>query len=91
MALYCLDSNILIQASRQHYAFDIAPVFWNFLDSKFQSKEIICPWDVYDEIKNQKDELARWMRERKDKNYFIKPTEIIQSYYRNIINTVERN
>lgn len=44
MKKYLLDSNVLIQAHRMHYPFDVVPGFWNKLID-LSNKELICSID----------------------------------------------
>lgn len=57
---YILDTNVLIEAHRRYYSFDIAPAFWNFL-IKSATNNIIQSVDrVYNEIVKGNDELTKW-------------------------------
>jgi len=57
---YILDSNVLIEAHRRYYSFDIAPAFWDFLINSAKTNKILSIDRVYDEITNGNDELAEW-------------------------------
>ena len=59
--IFLLDANVLINAARHYYAFDIAPVFWDKLlihadDGKLKSID-----HVKDEINRGSDELVDWV------------------------------
>ena len=58
--VYVLDANVFIQAARQYYAFDIAPIFWNELKHHAGGQRVCSIDKVKDELSRQKDELAKW-------------------------------
>ena len=60
---YILDSNVLIEAHRRYYSFDIAPAFWRFLINSATNNKIRSIDRVYNEIVNGNDELAKWTEE----------------------------
>lgn len=51
---YVLDTNVLTQANRVYYSFDIAPAFWDFLITSAKSVEIVSVDRVFDEIQKRK-------------------------------------
>jgi hypothetical protein len=56
---YVLDANVFIQAARRHYAFDLAPGFWEGLDH-FASERRVCSIDrVDDELRDA--DLREWI------------------------------
>jgi len=57
---YILDTNVLIEAHRRYYSFDIAPAFWSFLIKSANADKILSVDRVYDEITNGNDKLAEW-------------------------------
>jgi len=59
---YILDTNVLIEAHRRYYSFDIAPAFWDFLINSAKTNKILSVDRVYDEITNGNDELAEWTK-----------------------------
>jgi hypothetical protein len=70
--MFLLDSNIFIEAKARYYGFDFAPGFWDWLDILFQSDQIRSIDAVRDELNERNDELALWVKDRKQ--YFL-PTE----------------
>jgi len=68
--VYLLDSNIFIEAKNRYYAFDLAPVFWTWLDELCleQTRTISL---VKDELIDGDDELAEWMNERKSEPWIL--------------------
>ena len=61
---YLLDSDVLIRASREYYAFDLAPAFWETLARHADSGTVGSIDQVCDELKRGKDDLAEWARTR---------------------------
>jgi hypothetical protein len=87
--LYCLDTNVYIEAYRRYYAFDIAPGFWDaFAD--WAAQGIICsPLPVYDEISHSKDKLAEWAKNNQA-SLVVTPDEATVAAYGEIADLVER-
>ncbi len=62
-----LDADVLIQAQRYRFPFDLAPGFWEALESAGEAGNVVVVDSVYREItKTSKDELAVWLKERKE-------------------------
>ncbi len=91
MRKYCLDSNILIQAKNGPYGFDIASSFWELLDQKFEEKVITTCMLVYKELADGNDELAAWIRERRDNGCFIEPDKDVQDNFKKIADFINEN
>ena len=82
MKKYLLDSNILIQAHRMHYPFDVVPSFWNKLID-LSNKDLIISIDkVKKEICDglTPDELAVWCSSALDNNFFVDTSSAIDIY-----------
>lgn len=82
---FILDANVLIEAHRRYYAFDLAGTFWDALVTWGGQKILGVPQAVYEEIANEKDELASWLRKhravliiRPDHSVFSSAKEIAQ-------------
>ena len=71
MSLFLLDSNIFIEAKNRHYGFDFCPAFWDFLDKEINKTTILTIKEVYNELSHGDDDLANWIKERKDSSFFI--------------------
>lgn len=69
--MYLLDTNVFIQAKNFYYSFDIAPTFWEWLDSQQSKGNIATIQPVYDELVAGEDELAEWAKERKHTSWFL--------------------
>lgn len=63
---YLLDANVFIEAKNRYYAFDICPGFWTWLDAAGASGMVATIAPVRDELIAGRDELADWMRARRD-------------------------
>ncbi|GAB2786849.1 DUF4411 family protein [Halomonas shantousis] len=63
---YLLDANTYIQAKNQYYGMDICPAYWDWLDKQFALGTIASVDMIGRELKEGKDELAIWARERPD-------------------------
>lgn len=61
--LYLLDTNVLIDANRDYYSIDRVPEFWEWLIDVGSSGHVKIPLEVYEEIKEGKDDLAKWIKE----------------------------
>jgi hypothetical protein len=91
MAIYCLDTNIYIEAKNGPYGFDIAPGFWSWLDRLMQEGNLHSPTAVYEEIMSGKDDLATWVKDRKDSGLFTVPTDDVQKAFKGIADHVVQN
>jgi Domain of unknown function (DUF4411) len=59
---YLLDANVFIQAKNSHYAFDIVPAFWQWLEQAHRAGTVFTVEKVGDEILPGGDALATWMK-----------------------------
>jgi predicted nucleic acid-binding protein len=64
MAIYCLDTNVLIQAWNGYYSMDIAPNYWERLDRLADKGKLFCTMEVKREIIRTDDGLAAWVKDR---------------------------
>jgi hypothetical protein len=69
---YLLDSSVFITAKRVHYGFDFCPGFWDWLREQHHAGKVYSIHRVYDELKDQEDDLADWVRGLPD-SFFISP------------------
>lgn len=63
--LYCLDSNVLIQAWNFYYSPNLAPNYWDMLNNLGQRGIIFIPMVVYEEISKKDDGLFDWLKSSK--------------------------
>ena len=68
---YLLDSDCLITAQK-HYAIDICPGFWDWLDKQNDLGEIFSIQRVASEVTLRNDDVAAWVR-RKGDAFFLPP------------------
>lgn len=85
---YLLDTNILIDAHRRLYPFDIAPGFWDQLLDKASDRVVIIE-KVNDEIMAGEDQLTNWYSENKSR-FIIRtiPDQPVMAAYTRIINSI---
>ena len=60
-SIFLLDANVLINAARHYYAFDIVPVFWDKLLIHASNGKLKSIDHVKDEINRGSDELVDWI------------------------------
>lgn len=65
--IYLLDANVLIDANRDYYPIDRIPEFWEWLVFKGEAGEIKIPIEIFEELKNGKDDLANWAKKEETK------------------------
>jgi len=70
---YLLDANILIEAHRRYYGFDLCPGFWDAIVRHHQADVVFCIDRIEEELKRGKDELTEWTRAESPKTFF-RPT-----------------
>lgn len=88
--IYLLDSNVFIQAKNLYYAPEICPGFWEWLDISVTRNNVRSIVQVYEELKAGNDELAEWIKERKDGERFLDTTDRpTQTVFRDIAAVVE--
>lgn len=61
-----LDANVFITAKNTYYGLDLVPAFWSWLEVRAAAGEIASTDLLYDELKNGNDELAEWVKARRD-------------------------
>lgn len=62
--IFLVDTNILVEAYRRYYAFDLVPSFWDFLERNFESGNLVSIRPVLDELKEGNDALTEWAKDR---------------------------
>lgn len=82
MKKYLLDSNILIQAHRMHYPFDVFPSFWSKLINLSENSIILSIDKVKKEICeiNNPDDLSIWCMNSIDDSFFVDTSSCIDIY-----------
>jgi hypothetical protein len=89
LSVYIVDSDVLIQAHRQYYAFDICPGFWDALIYHHTQGKLFCIDKIHDEITGA-DALAQWVKNVVPKSFFHK-TDVLQTVqkYKEIMTWVQ--
>lgn len=64
--LYLLDTNVLIDASRDYYQIDRVPEFWSWLVRMGMQSQVKVPQEIYDEIMKGNEDPKEWLQENKD-------------------------
>lgn len=81
---YVLDANVLIEAHRRYYSFDLVPSFWDKLKSLATNGNIITIEKIKDEIcrgDSTDDPLSTWFSsEFCDFSMPIDDQEVLESY-----------
>ena len=60
--LYLLDANVLIDANRDYYQLQRVPEFWEWLENAGENGHVKMPLEVYEEVRDGKDDLATWAK-----------------------------
>jgi rRNA-processing protein FCF1 len=60
--IYCIDTNVLIQAWQKYYSPDFCPDYWEVLNLLGQRGKIFIPEAVNDEIIKTEDALSKWLK-----------------------------
>lgn len=63
---FLIDANTLMTASRQYYAYDILPSFWEIFGDEIKRGTIVLLDMVKAEIDKGQDKLKEWVSERTD-------------------------
>ncbi len=80
--MYLLDSDVLIEASRHYYAFDIAPGFWTWLASPSLAGQVASVQAVQDEIVRGTGDLVSWAQERPESFWLPESDEVVAAMAR---------
>ncbi|TVR71902.1 MAG: DUF4411 family protein [Marinilabiliales bacterium] len=61
--IFCIDTNVLIQAWQKYYSPDFCADYWVILNRLGQDGRIFIPEAVRDEINKTEDALSKWLKE----------------------------
>ncbi len=61
---YLLDTNTLIQAKNEYYAFGLCPGFWDWIDTRTATGDVFSIDPVLGELREGADDLTAWAEER---------------------------
>ena len=70
--IYCLDTNVFLQAWNGYYARDFFPDYWDSLDQLAQKGTVFATEEVKKELEDIDDDLKEWISSRP---YFFKPID----------------
>ena len=89
--MFWIDSDILMRAKNEAYAFDIAPGFWEIIKRNASAGKLACPTLVYDEIARGGDELTSWANAERKTKLFVEPNRDTQALAKDLANYIEKN
>jgi hypothetical protein len=78
---YWLDASVWIEAHLRSYPIGMADSFWKWIAGQVEAGNIVSPRRVYQEVAEQEhknDELAKWMRHRREKGLCIPASKQVQ-------------
>ncbi|MGW8256063.1 MAG: DUF4411 family protein [Thermoguttaceae bacterium] len=69
---FLLDANVLMEAHKRYYSFDLCPGFWKAMILQHQAGRIFSIDRVKQEIAEGKDKLHKWTLQKLAKTFFKK-------------------
>lgn len=91
MPRFSLDASVFIQAKNGPYGMDFCPSFWSWIDEQVTARVLCSSMMVHDELAEGNDDLAKWVKARKDSGLFIVPSPSMQAVVTDIANHVNGN
>lgn len=87
MSTFLVDANILVEAYRRYYSFDIAPSFWNALKLKADQGLVVSVDRIQDEINSygEDDHLKTWVNSEFNHCFVTTDDEDVIEAYREVI------
>lgn len=77
---YLLDSDVMMEARKRYYGFDICPGFWDWIEREHQKGTLLSVEKVKEEIGQGTDSLVTWADNRPD-SFFAVPDQGTQSAF----------
>jgi Domain of unknown function (DUF4411) len=74
--LFLIDANVLIDAARDYYPFEMVPEFWDWLAHNGSTGKIKLPLEIYEEICDGRDRLAEWLKDPAVKDAIVLADEV---------------
>lgn len=74
--LYLLDASVLITAKNTYYPLDRVPEFWDWLVHQGELGKVKIPREIYEEITDGTDNLAKWARRDDVENALVLDEEV---------------
>jgi hypothetical protein len=87
---FLLDANVFIESAKKHYAFDIAPKFWESLIRHSESGRVQSIDRVKKEIDKEKDQLAEWAENKFKHAFLSSDDETVAVNFGRLMNWVQR-
>ncbi|MBU4273235.1 MAG: DUF4411 family protein [Planctomycetes bacterium] len=89
---YLLDANVLIEAHKRYYGFDLCPGFWTAIVRHHHAHRVFSIDRVKDEIAKGKDKLTKWAKSRAPETLFKKTdSEAIIAQFGKMIEWVQND
>ena len=86
---YSLDSDVLMTAAREYYAFDLVPAFWNSLIDQAKLRRVLSIDRVKREIEQGKGELAAWANKHFHQFFESTASEDVLESFSHVMNWVQ--
>lgn len=86
--VYCLDTNVFIQAWNSYYAMDVMPEYWDTLDRMAHEGVVFCTIEVKREIERIDDDLCQWIKVRR--HFFREIDKRVQIEVRRVLKAFPR-
>lgn len=83
--LYLLDANVLIDANRDYYPISRVPEFWDWLVHIGENDLAKIPLEIYEEIKDGKDDFTNWARTNATETALLFTEEVVESLVARVI------
>lgn len=83
--LYLLDANVPIRAHSDYYPIDRIPQFWEWLIGEGNAGHVKIPFEIYGEITDGNDMLAKWAAEKETRAALLLDEEVDTDIYNRVI------
>jgi hypothetical protein len=85
--LCLLDANVLIDANRDYYPIERIPEFWDWLEWQGSCGAIKVPVEIYEEVKDGSDDLAKWIKSASVKKALLHSAEVVPALVDRAVST----
>jgi hypothetical protein len=68
---------VFITAKNTYYGLDLVPAFWSWLEDQAGAAEIASTDLVYEELKSGNDELAQWVKDRRELIFHVDSSSLV--------------
>lgn len=89
MRNYLIDTNVFIESSNRHYAIDICPGFWDFMDRMSNLSNVKSIIQVYEEFTPDIEELKNFRERLNNRGFFLQIEDITPDSYNNVTTTLQ--